>query len=85
MLNEPQSDKARDHRGGDGTGQEPRPSPTDSPAEDPSAAYAQRRRKRIRRLRELVRDADYDVPADEVAARIIRDALFGAPDSDGPG
>jgi hypothetical protein len=87
VLNEPQSDKACDRPGGDGDGtaEEPRRRPADSPAEDPSAAYAQRRQKRIRRLRELVQDADYDVPADEVAARIIRDALFGAPDPDGPG
>lgn len=59
----------------DGTpGKPPRP-----PA-DPQTTSAQRRERRIRHLRELVRDADYDVSSDEVAARIIRDALFGAPD-----
>jgi hypothetical protein len=52
--------------------------------EDPRAVAARRREQRIRRLQQLVRDADYDVPSDEVAARIIRDALFGAPDADDP-
>ncbi len=52
--------------------------------EDPRTASRRRRERRIRDLQELVRQADYDVPADEVAARIIRDALFGAPDADDP-
>jgi hypothetical protein len=50
----------------------------------PPASSSLQRANRIRRLRELVQDADYDVPSDEVAARIIRDALFGAPGPDEP-
>jgi hypothetical protein len=81
MVSERQNDQAPGRSGRDGNRapEQPRTRPA-----DPSAAYAQRRQNRIRRLRELVQDADYDVPADEVAARIIRDALFGAPDPDGP-
>jgi hypothetical protein len=81
VLSERDNDQQPDRRGRDGDGPPERPQ---SPPVDPAAAYAQRRQKRIRRLKELVQEADYDVPADEVAARIIRDALFGAPDADEP-
>ena len=81
MLSERHNDQAPDRSGRDEDGPPERPQP---PPADTSTAYAQRRQKRIRRLKELVQDADYDVPADEVAARIIRDALFGAPEADEP-
>jgi len=81
VVSERDTDNAPDRSGRDESGPPERPQPR--PA-DRSAASAQRRQKRIRHLRELVQEADYDVPADEVAARIIRDALFGAPDPDGP-
>jgi hypothetical protein len=67
-----------DHGHSDRTGR-----PAQPPDRRPPGS-AGRREKRIRRLKELVQDADYDVPSDEVAARIIRDALFGAPGPDEP-
>ncbi len=74
-----------DQRGSDFV--EPGPSgagrPVPSP-DGPTSSLAGRRKDRIRHLKELVREADYDVPSDEVAARIIRDALFGAPEPDEP-
>ncbi len=81
MLSERDNDQEPDRRGRDEEGP---PERAQSPPVDPATAYALRRQKRIRRLKELVQEADYDVPADEVAARIIRDALFGAPDADEP-
>ncbi len=68
-----------DGRPDDGTAQQSGPQPV-----VPQTPREQRRRQRIRRLRELVREADYDVPSEDVAARIIRDALFGAPGPDEP-
>jgi hypothetical protein len=58
--------------------------PASAPSDRPPGEPADPRQTRIQRLRELIRDADYDVPSDEVAASIIRDALFGAPDADEP-
>jgi anti-sigma28 factor (negative regulator of flagellin synthesis) len=81
MLSEPHSDQPPDRSG---RAESDAPEQQGRRPADPPTASAQRRKKRIRRLKELVQDADYDVSADEVAARIIRDALFGAPDSDGP-
>ena len=65
--------------GPDGGAGRPLPPPV-----GPTPAAGGRRKDRIRHLKELVQDADYDVPSDEVAARIIRDALFGAPGPDEP-
>ena len=81
MVSERHDDQVPDPSGRDEDRPQERPLP---PAEDPATAHALRRRNRIRRLKELVQDADYDIPADVVAARIIRDALFGAPDADEP-
>jgi hypothetical protein len=81
VVSERNDDQVRGRNGRDEDRPRERLTP---PAEDPATAYALRRRNRIRRLKELVQEADYDIPADVVAARIIRDALFGAPDADEP-
>jgi hypothetical protein len=46
---------------------------------DPSTSYALDRRRRLRRIKRLVDRSAYDVPADEVAVSIIRDALSDRP------
>jgi hypothetical protein len=84
-LSERESEPEPDRTGPDPTG----PAQSDDGRQKPPPdgrppASPQRRANRIRRLRELVQDADYDIPSDEVAARIIRDALFGAPGPDEP-
>ena len=80
-MSERQSERGPDPADPSHDGAVPPPRP---PAVPEPRQPARRRENRIRRLKELVRDANYDVPSDEVAASIIRDALFGAPDPDEP-